>query len=238
MPGYTVKGYYTSSTSAQAWLGTDALHCRTHEVADRQMLYIQHYPLYGKINSTTGYDINAKVVSYAGTNIASGYPMIIYKVMKAGAWDSITMTHVGYHSYKGNIPTQATGDTIFYYIKAKDANGKLAYHALMGKADPHWFIADGISVIAPEIAVNTEMSFFTYPNPSKGSFYLFLKSNYNDIASIQIYNITGNLVYHDNFEFETGTNKKLLSLSNLTQGVYIIELKTKSGILTKQLVIE
>ena len=238
MPGYTVRGYYVASTSAQAWLGTDALHCRTHEIADRQMLYIEHYPLYGKIYSTIGYDINAKVVSYAGNKIATNYPIIIYKVNHNGQWDSITMANTAYHSYKGNIPTQTTGDTIFYYIKAEDVSGKLAYHALMGKADPHWFIAGGVTGIDPEIAVNTEMSFFTYPNPSKGSFYLFLKSNYNDNASIQIYNITGNLVYHDNIEFEAGTNKKLLNLYNLSQGVYIIEVKAKAGILTKQLVIE
>jgi agmatine/peptidylarginine deiminase len=238
MPGYSVKGYYASSSSAQAWLGTDALHCRTHEIADRQMLYIQHYPLYGKISSTTGYDINAKVVSYAGRAIATNYPTVIYKVNHGGQWDSIPMTLVGYHSYKGTIPTQTSGDTIFYYIKAEDVQGKLAYHALMGKADPHFFIADGPTGGINNLNIDPEMSFFTYPNPSKGAFYLFLKSNYSDKASIEIYNVTGNLVYQDNFEFETGSNKKIINLDNISQGVYILEVRTNSGISTKQLVIQ
>ncbi|MFA4853652.1 MAG: agmatine deiminase family protein, partial [Bacteroidales bacterium] len=40
MPGYEIFGISSSS-----WVSTDALHCRTHEVADRKMLYIYHMPL-------------------------------------------------------------------------------------------------------------------------------------------------------------------------------------------------
>jgi agmatine deiminase len=234
MPGYIVKGY--TASGSQVWYGTDALHCRTHEIADRSMLYIEHYPLYGLINSSTGYDINAKVVSYGDINIASDYPTVIYKVNQ-GQWDSITMSYVNYLNYTANIPTQIAGDTIYYYIKAKDVTGKLAYHPLMGKADPHWFIADG-AVGITEIVSDPEMSFFTYPNPSKGDFILFLKSNYSGNASMNIYSITGNLVYTEDFDLENGNSMKKIITENLTQGVYIIEVKTNSDVLTKQLVIQ
>lgn len=235
MPGYTVKGY-TASGSA-AWYGTDALHCRTHEIADRQMLYIEHFPLYGLINSSTGYDINAKVVSYAGNAIAPNYPIIVYKVNHSGSWDSIPMSYVSYLSYNGNIPTQNSGDTIFYYIKAKDGSGKLAYHALMGKDDPYFFIAEGTNVGTPELSITPVLSFFTYPNPSKGNFFLFLNSNYSDKVSIQIFNTTGDLIYKDNFDFETGVNQKIINLSNVAQGIYIINIETASEKLFKKVTI-
>jgi hypothetical protein len=235
MPGYIVNGY--TAASGAAWYGTDALHCRTHEIADREMLYIEHLPLYGHITSPTGYVINAKVISYAGNAIANNYPKIIYKINYNGLWDSIAMTNISGHNYNGIIPNQNSGDTVYYYIKAKDSTGKLAYHALMGKEDPHSFIVDG-SIGIPEMAVNSDVSFFTYPNPSKGDFYLFLKSNYSDNASIKIFNILGSEVYQDNFEFVTGSNKKLINLIDVKQGVYIIEVKSKSGVFSKKLIIE
>lgn len=235
MPGYTVKGYIASGGAA--WYGTDALHCRTHEIADRAMLYIEHFPLFGQINSTTGYDINAKVVSYADHNIATNYPMVIYKINQ-GQWDSLTMANISYLNYKATIPTQNAGDTIYYYIKAKDVTGKLAYHALMGQADPHYFIAYGTQVETPEIIASSKMSFFTYPNPSKGDFILFLKSNYSGNATIQVFNITGNLVYNENFGIVNGSSMKKINTDNLTQGIYIIEVKTKLDVFTKKLIIE
>ncbi|NVO02787.1 MAG: agmatine deiminase family protein [Bacteroidetes bacterium] len=235
MPGYIVKGY--TAASGAAWYGTDALHCRTHEIADRAMLYIEHLPLYGYLNSTVGYDVNAKVISYAGNPIISGYPKVIYKINSNGTWDSIAMTNVGGHNYSGTIPNQTSGDTVFYYIKAKDSTGKIAFHALMGKMDPHYFIIDG-SIGIPELNVNTELSYFTYPNPSKGSFYLFLKSNYADKATIKIFNILGKEIYFDNFEFESGSNKKSINLNNVNSGVYFIEIKSKAGVFSKKLIIE
>ncbi|MBI5220017.1 MAG: agmatine deiminase family protein [Bacteroidia bacterium] len=235
MPGYIVKGY--TASGGAVWYGTDALHCRTHEIADRQMLYIEHYPLYGLINSSTGYDINAKVVSYAGNAIENNYPIIVYKVNQSGTWDSIPMTYASYLSYHGNIPTQNSGDTVFYYIKAKDVTGKLAYHALMGKADPYFFIADGTNIGTPELYINPVISFFTYPNPSKGNFFVFLNSNHSDNASIQISDITGKLIYNDNFDFETGMNQKIINLNNVAQGIYIINIETASERIFKKVTI-
>ena len=234
MPGYFVKGY-TSSGSAE-WYGTDALHCRTHEIADRSMLYIEHYPLFGLINSTAGYDINAKVVSYGDHNIATNYPMVIYKVNQ-GQWDSLTMSFVSYLQYKVTIPTQNDGDTIYYYIKAKDVTGKLAYHALMGKLDPHFFIAEGTSE-TQEIVIDSKLSFFTYPNPSKGNFILFLKSNYTGEATVCIFNITGDLLYSNKVEMVNGNSMRKINTENLSQGVYIIEVQTNSDVISNKLIIE
>lgn len=234
MPGYIVKGY--TSSGGAVWYGTDALHCRTHEIADRQMLYIEHFPLYGHMYSATGYNINAKVVSYAGNAIAANYPTIIYKVGNNGPWDSIPMTYVSYLSYNGNIPVQNAGDTVYYYLKAKDVTGKLAYHALMGKADPYFFIVDG-NVKTPIISINSGATFSTYPNPSKGNFFLFLNSNDTDNAFVKISDITGKIIYQDNFIIETGANQKIINLDNVSEGIYIINIETVSERLFKKITI-
>jgi hypothetical protein len=65
-----------------------------------------------------------------------------------------------------------------------------------------------------------------------------LKSNYSDNASIKIFNILGGLVYQDNFEFVLGSNKKLINLNDVKQGVYFVEIKSKAGVFSKKLIIE
>jgi hypothetical protein len=201
------------------------------------MLYIEHLPLFGHINSPTGYDINAKVVSYAGNNIAADFPKVIYKINQ-GQWDSLTMNYQSYLQYKATIPVQNAGDTIYYYIKAKDVTGKLAYHALMGKQDPHYFIADGTQSTSNELVNDPKLSFFTYPNPCKGDFVLFLKSNYSESATILIHSMTGGIVYSEFVEMKNGNSMKKITTGNLAKGVYILEVKTNVNLLTKKLIIE
>jgi agmatine/peptidylarginine deiminase len=236
MPGYIVKGY--NSSGSAAWYGTDALHCRTHEIADRNMLYIQHFPLWGVINSPTGYAVNAKVVSYAGNNIAAGYPRVVYKVGRLGQWDStLVMAAQGSLQYSATIPVQNDGDTVYYYIKAKDVTGIQAMHAVMGPADPYFFIVDN-PVNIPVMPSNPAISFFTYPNPSKGSFILFTQSNYPDQATVNIYSLSGRLVYTQATELMKGTSKARISTEGLDRGIYIIEVITRQNISTGKLVIE
>ena len=74
MPGYEIFGIYSNS-----WINSDALHCRTHGVADSGMLYLKHYPVYGDLDFQTEYTIEADVVSYGGSPVSSGFPKLFYK---------------------------------------------------------------------------------------------------------------------------------------------------------------
>jgi len=113
MPGYIVEGYLAAGGAS--WYGTDALHCRTHEIPDRQMMYIEHLPLFGnKPFSASGFSLTAKVFSYGSNPIAATYPKLVYKV-DGGNWDStITMTNIGGNMYQATIPSQTIGSHINY----------------------------------------------------------------------------------------------------------------------------
>jgi agmatine deiminase len=235
MPGYIVKGY--TASSGAAWYGTDALHCRTHEIADREMLYVEHFPLHDTVFSTTGYQIDAKVISYAGRNIEAGYPKIIYRVNQ-GQWDSIPMTFVSNHNYTGVIPNQIAGDSIYYYIKAKDVLAKFAYHPFIGKPDPHKFVAGSVSTGIASLTKESGLVFYAYPNPNNGKFSLYLKSGKAEEASVQIFNTTGSLVYMRSLNLESGVNINKIDLKAVSQGVYFIEIKTSSELITKQLIVQ
>lgn len=232
MPGYTVRGYL--GASATPWEATDALHCRVHEIADRGMLYINHVPLHDKVCSTTGYKISINAVSYSGTAMKAGYPMVKYR-LNAGAWDSIPMVLSTANNYDATIPNQSNGVVVDYYIKAIDASNKLANHPFIGAPDPHKFTAYCNNTGIDEITFETNFS--TYPNPSNGNFYVYLDSKKNCTARIKIMNLLGQAVFNESFDLNSGISLKNINLSEINKGVYFIEYKTDRETITKQIVI-
>ena len=48
MPGYRIYG--VSNNGYYSWESTDALHCRTHEIPNRDMLSIRHFPIFGAVD--------------------------------------------------------------------------------------------------------------------------------------------------------------------------------------------
>ncbi len=98
MPGYEIHGVCSSS-----WINSDALHCRTHGIADKEMLYIKHYPLFGDLSYQSNYTIEADVVSYGGSNISTDFPKLHYQ-QNSDAWQVITMQNMGGNTYSADIP--------------------------------------------------------------------------------------------------------------------------------------
>ena len=70
---------------------------------------------------------------------------------------------------------------------------------------------------------------YVYPNPSKGNIFI----NYSkEIISASIYNIVGKKIASD-----IQTDNKLLDISHLSNGIYLITINTTEGIITKHVII-
>ena len=72
LPGYDVVGIKGFSSSHQcAFLNTDALHCRTHEIPDDDMLFIDSREVYnGTVEKQKHYLVKANITSYASADIS------------------------------------------------------------------------------------------------------------------------------------------------------------------------
>lgn len=151
MPGYQITGFLALPSAA--WESTDALHCRTHEIADRGMLYISHMPLHGSLPAQDHFDINADITAYSQQPIYSDSVWLIYKV-NSSPYDTLAMANTSANHYTASIPGQMEGSTIAYYIHAKDASGRSASHPFIGAPDPHVF----------EIAVSNPPALVVYPD--------------------------------------------------------------------------
>jgi len=126
MPGYEVIGFTGS------WLSTDALHCRVMGITDRNMLYIEHAPLYGNITCDKGVDIQVKIFAYSGEDIINANTCIYWKV-EGGDWHSIQLQPLGNNIYNATIPSLENGTKVYYYIHAEDYSGRKENHPYIGE---------------------------------------------------------------------------------------------------------
>ncbi len=226
MPGYEVFSYASTS-----WVSTDALHCRTHEVADRGMLYIKHLPLLGEKPLQTQYLISADITALSDSSLIQDSIWIKYKVNNS-SWNQVSMIHTTGNSWQGNIPQALPGDTIRYYIHASDKSLRSTTHPLIGQPDPHKFwIANSVGV-----SETTTEKVMVFPNPANNDLYVALRnySNYN--GNVSIYDAFGKLVKETSISEFQGKLVKI-DVSDLSAGSYFVSVITGTSVNTSKLMI-
>ncbi len=155
MPGYQISGYL--GLPSAAWESTDAMHCRTHEMSDRGMLYIDHTPISGTVPAQAEFTVNADITAFSGQAIYNDSVWVIYKV-NGNAFDTLSMTNTSENHWTASIPGQMEGSTIAYYIHAEDASGRNANHPYIGAPDPNIF---QVAVSAsPDVVVTPDSLLF------------------------------------------------------------------------------
>lgn len=137
LPGYEVIGVPGAYNTP--WESTDALHCRTHEINDRQMLYVSHFPLWGEHDAGQSFDIDVKIKAYSGQALYSDSLRVVYKV-NSGIWQSELLNSLGGDQFSCSLSGFASGDTIRYFIHAADQSGRSIDHPFTGAHDPHLFV--------------------------------------------------------------------------------------------------
>ena len=222
MPGYQIFGVYSDS-----WINSDALHCRTHGIADREMLFIKHYPLHGDLTYQENYTIEVDVVSYNGSPLSTNFPKLHYK-QNSSAWEVISMLNTVGNTYTAEIPALSGNNTVAYYIEAQNDNNKHETHPNIGSSDPHIFSYSGGTAQINEY--NKEV-IAIYPNPA--SEYVNVNSPTTS-GKIFIYNSVGQLVYSESINTKTTP----INISNFETGIYQIKIIAKSNSSTQKLIIK
>ncbi|HPE87603.1 MAG TPA: agmatine deiminase family protein [Bacteroidales bacterium] len=134
MPGYEIIGVAYSG-----WENTDALHCRTHEVADREMLYLKHLPLLSEIPPQEEYELSMAITSYGNYSLVADSVYAVFRINEA-VWDTLVMTAVSKsNTYRVTLPGVVPGSKVEYFLHAADVSGRSEEHPYIGAYDPHTF---------------------------------------------------------------------------------------------------
>lgn len=133
MPGYEIIGFTWNN-----WLNTDALHCRTKEIADLGMLFIDHRPLFGEQIKRDSIAITSKIIAYSGEDFVADSLLVFYSI-NGGAYQTALMSASGTDEFTGYIKGFDSEDEISYYVFAKDESGRRLTQPYMNALDPHQF---------------------------------------------------------------------------------------------------
>jgi len=133
MPGYEIIGFTGS------WLDDDAIHCRTMGVPDREMLYIEHVPLYVAGGTAGGYLVSAKITDYSDQGLIADSLKVYYRT-KSPTFSSVALNSTAVpDSFYAYIPAQSPGAVVSYYIQAADNSGRVETHPYIGAPWAHQF---------------------------------------------------------------------------------------------------
>lgn len=159
MPGYEIVGINYVIEDAEigdysGWKNTDALHCRTRDIMDFNMLFVDHRNvLFGEQTYQESYPITAKFIAYSGNNITSTQ---LHYSINDGAYQTVEMTATGNaDEYTANITGHNNGDVIKYYVTGEDASGKTCVQPQFGELEPHTFTAGEASGQPTKTVLNT-----------------------------------------------------------------------------------
>ena len=216
MPGYTIVPIMQSDYTP--WLSTDALHCRTRELADPEMLYLKHYPILGTRSISDGLNISVTIKALSGENLVED-SLLVYFRINDGEWQNAPLEILSEHEYgyDFSILDLSNGDNIQYYIYAKDESGRRESHPYIGAADPHSFNIMGVGLDEPELK-----NVSVFPNPASDVFMV----QSENLADITIYNAFGQQIDHISV---SGENKVKISCSQWAAGVYILNIQDNQG---------
>ncbi len=231
MPGYEIIGIVNYSNFYE-WQSTDALHCRTHEVPDEEMLRIVHYPKYGSVEYQDSYEFTADV--YVFNNAASISAVELFYSVDGGVYQSTSMLLTSGNTYSVNIDSFNQDETISYYIKAVDSNTKTETHPFIGEPDPHVFTIES----STQSVINHEKSYIkAFPNPAKDELYFIANDLPEDNYSCSIFDQQGKLVMDiakDNYSTEWDLRR--IDISNLPSGLYFVKATSEKNIFTTKFV--
>jgi hypothetical protein len=77
-----------------------------------------------------------------------------------------------------------------------------------------------------------------YPNPTNGNFTLEINFLNDEEASVELVNIIGQTIFTENHNFNSGNNKLSLNLNDAAKGIYFVQVKTRSRVLTQRIIMK
>ena len=141
LPGYQIHGIqgFSSDTGLQ-FLNTDALHCRTHEVPDQNMLFIDSREVYhGEVDLKEKYVVKTNIVSYSGAEVNDENVIIKFSINN-GAYQTSEMTrYEDSTNFTYTFEGLNSGDDVKYFIEARDNASHSNVDPSCGELDPHHF---------------------------------------------------------------------------------------------------
>jgi len=189
LPGYTVVGINCSGMGGSG----GAIHCITMQDPKNQWLHIRHYKLPDTSDTLNSYRVRCQM-TWSGS-LRPESTLVFYAVGAGSSYQTVALTAVADTPsiYAGYIPAQDWGDTVYYYLLAKNDQGVRRTSPV--DVPPHRFSFRVYSGVVVEENSNRDF-FFAYalPNPARRRIALNLSVPSATAVRIDLYNALGQKV--------------------------------------------
>jgi len=242
LPGYKIVGNYYGGSSGYS--NTDAIHCRTMGVTDSAMLWISHKPVAATQPSGMPVTIKSFIRCYPAFSLMSY--KCYYRIGTAGAFDSLSMTPLGNDSFSVQIPAARAGDTVEYFISARDNSGRIEKQPRFAPTTwCHRYITEAAGVFQENQGLpfsKTEM-LQARPNPMTDQAWISFHLAQRSRTMLSIYDIAGRKVRALSAGYmEAGRHTVRWDARDdrnleVAAGVYFIALETDAGLWRARLIL-
>jgi agmatine/peptidylarginine deiminase len=240
-PGYTIKTIDADNASGNPDLDQNiisqsgVIHCITHFVGVDDPLLIQHGSLTDTYDNVNPYTVNAFIKHTTGISSANLY----WTTDTLLPWNnvSMTLTNASTDQWSGNIPAQAMGTTIYYYIEGNATNGKTQVRPIV--APDGWYHFKVLFSSANiEENLGGVFSAGLFPNPSHGITCIPFHTDRALSGKIYVTDLNGKMVQEIyQGDFKMGDSKFFINTETWSAGVYMVVAATNEGTMSQKLVV-
>jgi agmatine deiminase len=215
LPGYNVVGIRSSSTIPSS----GSIHCITHTVGVDGPLFISHKAIRDTMPENETFPLEAMVKHRSGIQQVE----LHYRISPSQQFQVIAMAGNG-AIYTAEIPAQAKGITVEYFIEARANSGKTIAKPMTAPSGYYSFYVNGIELAGETIAdVSLKPAF---PNPSKGITCIPVYAANEISGSIILTDLAGRQVKQIfSGVFPKGESKYFVDASEIPAGAYLIVLQ-------------
>lgn len=232
LPGYNIVGIDVDNNGQNLIQLSGAIHCITHTIGAVDPMLIVHQPLEDTYNDVSPYSVSAEIQH--SSNISSG--TLYWKTSIGGAYTSVSMTYSGMgNTWTANIPPQAVGTKIYYYVEGIANSGKTQVRPIVAPTGYWEFeVLGGLGV--DEIS-SLEMADI-FPNPASAITCIPINTSQATEGTITLREVTGKLVatIHEG-AIPAGESNFFIFANEYAAGSYLIVIDANGSRITKKLMI-
>lgn len=216
LPGYKVVGIECNDI-IQA---SGALHCITHSIGVNDPMWISHDPLDDTYDDANPYAVGSYIKHRSGIANATLY----WTTDTTAGYQSMPMTDSGNDFWTADIPAQAVGTQIFYYVHGEANSGKEQVRPIVAPTGYWEFRVLGQPTGIEEEGGMTLME--VYPNPANAITCVPVAFAQGTQGSLKLYDMLGQEieVIHSG-SFAQGESNYFIHADQYPAGAYMVVLE-------------
>lgn len=234
LPGHEIVGINCSAMGGSG----GAIHCITMQAPSAQYVHVHHYPLADTSDTLNDYRVRARIAT--SSSLVADSTLVYYKI-NGGAFSQVGLEPVidTPGVYAGYIPAQSLGDTVCYYLTARNTEGFARTSPRHVPPQVYSFIVADPQSVSDQRAGRIVNALETAPNPVQERLRFAIELNEPARFRITIYNTLGQKVrVVADRRFDAGHHQIFWDLCDdrgrgITPGVYFYALvsgrETRTG---------